>query len=134
MIEIEKLTEIKLLKDFNLIRETLTRIGLGNVNNKVLSPSCYLLHKQGKYYIVHFKELMMLDGKTTTYDEHDKAIKNYIVRKLSELKYIDLLLKQDNIKYATREEIIFLKYKDKADWNIINKYTIGKDHGTNFNR
>lgn len=126
MIELEKLTEVALIKDFNLIRETLTRIGLGNTENKILSPSCYILHKKSKYYIVHFKELMMLDGKTTNYNEHDESIKNYITRKLEELGYIKILSNTEGFKYSTGCDIIFLKHEDKNNWTFNLKYTIGK--------
>lgn len=125
MIDINKLIEVELIKDFNLVRETLTRIGLGNIENKVLAPSCVLLHKQGKYYIVHFKEMLMLDGKTTNYCDLDESIKNYIAKKFESLGYIKIKKMSEKPLMSNGSNIIFIKHKDKSNWTINIKYNIG---------
>lgn len=125
MLNIEELIEVKLIKEFSIIRETLTRIGLGNAEHKVLAPSCYLLHKKGHYYLTHFKELMQLDGKSAELTDLDISVKNYIAQKLEELKYVEYIKKPTGL-ISNGNNIIFIRYSDKKDWTINSKYNIGK--------
>jgi len=113
--------------DFLKIRETLTRIGVASHKNKTLYQSCHILHKQGKYYIVHFKELFALDGKPSNFGDEDVARRNTIANLLAEWGLIKLV-DDDKTKelIAPLNQIKVLPYKDKADWNLETKYNIGK--------
>ena len=113
--------------DFLKIKETLTRIGIGSNNKKVLYQSCHILQKQGKYYIVHFKELFKLDGKPTQFTEQDLARRNSIVALLSDwglVKVVD----PDKIKEPRIDAklIKILPYAEKKNWQLESKYTIGQ--------
>jgi len=113
--------------DFLKVRETLTRIGIASERSNTLFQSCHILHKQGKYYIVHFKELFALDGKHSNMDEKDLQRRNTIAKLLSDWGLVQVL---DSDAYfndvAPMRLIKVISHKDKASWNLQSKYTIGK--------
>lgn len=113
--------------DFLKVRETLTRIGIASEKNNILFQSCHILHKQGKYYIVHFKELFALDGKPTNLDEKDLQRRNTIAKLLSDWGLV-VLLNPDPVlaDLAPMRLIKIIAHKDKNDWDLQTKYTIGK--------
>lgn len=126
---IESLVEVELPSDesFLKVKETLTRIGIASRKDKKLFQSCHILHKQGKYYIVHFKELFMLDGKVNNFDDEDKARRNTIINLLEEwdlVKAVDPAKTEEPI--APLSQIKVLPYKEKDEWELIAKYSIGK--------
>jgi hypothetical protein len=126
---IDKLVEVILDKkdDFLKVRETLTRIGIAAKNDNILYQSCHILHKQGKYYIVHFKELFELDGKPSNMSETDIARRNTIANLISEwglVKLVDPNKTKDNV--TPLSQIKILSFKEKNEWKLISKYTIGK--------
>ena len=113
--------------DFLKVRETLTRIGVSSRKEKVLYQSCHILHKQGKYYIVHFKELFALDGKPSNISENDIQRRNAIANLLEEwglVKILNYKLIEDNI--APLHQIKIISFKEKDEWDLIAKYNIGK--------
>ena len=113
--------------DFLKIRETLSRIGVASRKEKKLYQSCHILHKQGKYYITHFKELFMLDGKVNNFDDEDKARRNAIINLLEEwnlIKVVNHTQIEDPV--APLSQIKVLPYKEKNDWELVPKYSIGK--------
>ena len=112
--------------DFLKIRETLTRIGVASRKDKTIYQSCYILHKQGRYYIVHFKELFALDGKPTNFSDNDKARRNTIANLLSEWGLLSILNDKSETPIAPLSQIKVLPYKEKNDWNLTAKYNIGK--------
>lgn len=126
---VDNLVEVTLEKedDFLKVRETLTRIGVASRKDKKLYQSCHILHKKGKYYIVHFKELFMLDGKPNNLSESDVARRNTIVNLLVEWKLIKVV---DGTKIeepvAPLSQIKILPHKDRNDWELVAKYNIGK--------
>jgi len=112
--------------DFLKVKETLTRIGVASRKDKTLYQSCHILHKQGRYFIVHFKELFALDGKPTNFSENDQARRNTIANLLAEWGLIKL------VSPAVTEELVvplnqlkILAFKEKDDWNLTAKYNIG---------
>jgi len=112
--------------DFLKVRETLTRIGVASRKDKTLYQSCHILHKQGKYYIVHFKELFALDGKPTNFSENDVARRNTIANLLSEwglIKLVETEKSQDPVVPLNQLKII--AFKEKSEWNLTTKYNIG---------
>lgn len=112
--------------DFLKIKETLTRIGIPSVKNKILYQSCHILHKQEKYFIVHFKELFAIDGKETNISVSDLERRNAIVQLLEDwglLKIVNKNLTKNAVSLST---IKILTFKDKDDWELFPKYTIGK--------
>lgn len=112
--------------DFLKVRETLTRIGVSSRKEKKLYQSCHILHKQGKYYIVHFKELFALDGKHANLSINDVQRRNRIVRLLSDWGLISIVDEDTVADIAPLNQIKVLAYKDKADWILEQKYNIGK--------
>jgi hypothetical protein len=129
MIRIEDMVEVILNEkdDFLKIRETLTRIGVASKKERILYQSCHILHKQGKYYIVHFKELFALDGKPTDITENDLARRNTIAALLDDwglLKVVDKK-KVDELK-VNISQIKIIGHKEKDDWDLVPKYNIGK--------
>ena len=113
--------------DFLKVRETLTRIGVASRKTNTLFQSCHILHKQGKYYIVHFKELFALDGKPFTFSEEDQGRRNAIANLLDEwglVKLVDKNKSSEPIVPITKIKII--PFKEKNDWELIAKYNIGK--------
>ena len=122
----EQMLEVELKEpdDFLKIRETLSRIGVASRKEKVLYQSCHILHKQGKYYIVHFKELFALDGKQTNLSENDIARRNTISRLLSDWGLVKI--KGETDPAAPLSQIKIISFKDKNDWTLETKYNIGK--------
>ena len=112
--------------DFLKIRETLTRIGVASRKDKTIYQSCHILHKQGRYYIVHFKELFALDGKPTNFSDNDKARRNTIANLLAEWGLLSIINDQSETPVAPLSQIKVLPYKEKDDWNLTAKYNIGK--------
>jgi len=126
---VESMVEVKLrsAEDFLKIRETLTRIGVASRRDKVLFQSCHILHKQGRYYIVHFKELFALDGKPTNFSDEDKARRNTITNLLAEWELIDIIeIERTKEPIAPLNQIKILAHKEKNDWKLEAKYNIGK--------
>ena len=124
----DKMIEVRLNEpdDFLKVRETLTRIGVASRKEKKLYQSCHILHKQGKYYIVHFKELFALDGKYANLTVNDVQRRNRITRLLADWGLINVV-KEDTIgDIAPLNQIKVLPYKDKGDWILEQKYNIGK--------
>lgn len=126
---LDKLVEVTLAKedDFLKVRETLTRIGVAAKKDNILYQSCHILHKQGKYYIVHFKELFELDGKHSSITDNDVARRNTIANLIAEWGLVTLLdpaKTKDNL--APISQIKILPHKEKAEWQLVSKYTIGK--------
>ena len=126
---VESMVEVKLrsAEDFLKIRETLTRIGVASRRDKVLFQSCHILHKQGRYYIVHFKELFALDGKPTNFSDEDKARRNTIANLLAEWELIDVVdPERTKDPVAPLNQIKILAHKEKHEWKLEAKYNIGK--------
>lgn len=126
---IDKLVEVTLEKedDFLKVRETLTRIGVAAKKDNILYQSCHILHKQGKYYIVHFKELFELDGKPSNMSDNDFARRNTIANLIAEwglVKLVDADKTKENL--APISQIKILPHKEKSSWQLVSKYTIGK--------
>jgi|TARA_B100001094_G_C18115673_1_gene763853 hypothetical protein len=117
---------IKQPDDFLKVRETLTRIGVASRKDKTLYQSCHILHKQGKYYITHFKELFALDGKKSTLVENDIQRRNTIALLLEDWNLIDILKKDAVENKAPLSQIKVLPFKEKKEWNLTAKYNIGK--------
>ena len=112
--------------DFLKIRETLTRIGVASRKDKTLYQSCHILHKRGKYYLVHFKELFALDGKESSITENDLARRNAIARLLEEWDLLSILdEEQSSTPLAPMSQIKVLPHKEKSEWNLVAKYNIG---------
>ena len=111
--------------DFLKVRETLTRIGVASRKEKKLYQSCHILHKQGKYYIVHFKELFALDGKSTNLTVNDIQRRNRIVNLISDWGLINVIDEEKITDIAPLNQIKVLSYKDKSDWTLEAKYNIG---------
>tara|TARA_R110000796_G_scaffold30937_1_gene82425 strand:+ start:217 stop:621 length:405 start_codon:yes stop_codon:yes gene_type:complete len=122
----EQMLEVVLKEpdDFLKIRETLSRIGVASRKEKKLYQSCHILHKQGKYYIVHFKELFALDGKQTNLSENDIARRNRIATLLCDWGLVDVNGETDPI--APLSQIKIISFKEKDEWLLETKYNIGK--------
>jgi len=128
MIKIEDLVEVTLNEkdDFLKVRETLTRIGVASKKEKILYQSCQIFHKQGKYYIVHFKEMFSLDGKPTDISENDIARRNTVAKLLSDWGLLKVV-KEESIKepIVSISQVKIISHKEKNDWQLIPKYNIG---------
>ena len=124
----DKMVEVFLSEpdDFLKVRETLTRIGVASRKEKKLYQSCHILHKQGKYYIVHFKELFALDGKKANLSVNDIQRRNRIVQLLSDWGLVGILSSETIKDIAPLNQIKVISYKDKGDWILETKYNIGK--------
>lgn len=127
---IETLLEVKIKDpdDFLKVKETLTRIGVPSFKDKTLYQSCHILHKKGKYYIVHFKELFALDGKNSTLSEEDIARRNTIAKLLEDWELVKIIDASKIENLAPMNSVKIVPYKDKIDWSLIAKYTIGVRH------
>ena len=112
--------------DFLKVRETLTRIGVASRKEKKLYQSCHILHKQGKYYIVHFKELFLFDGKKGNLSLNDVQRRNRIVQLLGDWGLVSISSKESIADVAPLSQIKVLAYRDKGDWTLESKYNIGK--------
>tara|TARA_B100001109_G_C18718834_1_gene406131 strand:- start:139 stop:570 length:432 start_codon:yes stop_codon:yes gene_type:complete len=131
----EKMLEVQLKEpdDFLKVRETLTRIGVASRKDKKLFQSCHILHKQGRYFIVHFKELFALDGKSANLSDNDIERRNTIAQLLSDWGLIAVINKTVAEKKAPLSQIKVLSFKEKNEWDLQAKYNIGKkveDEGT----
>ena len=116
--------------DFLKVRETLTRIGVASRKEKKLYQSSHILHKQGKYYIVHFKELFALDGKKANLSLNDVQRRNRIVQLLGDWGLVSINSKESIADVAPLSQIKVLSYKEKGDWTLESKYNIGKKKET----
>jgi hypothetical protein len=129
MLRIEDMLEITLAQkdDFLKVRETLTRIGVASKKEKTLYQSCHILHKSGKYYIVHFKELFALDGRPTDIAENDIARRNTIALLLQDWGLLTIVSKE---KFESNQvnisQIKIISHKEKSEWELVPKYNIGK--------
>jgi len=124
----DQMVEIRLNEpdDFLKVRETLTRIGVASRKEKKLYQSCHILHKQGKYFIVHFKELFALDGKYANLTINDVQRRNRITKLLADWGLITIVKEDSILDIAPLNQIKVLSYKDKQDWILEQKYNIGK--------
>ena len=124
----DQMVEIRLNEpdDFLKVRETLTRIGVASRKEKKLYQSCHILHKQGKYFIVHFKELFALDGKYANLTINDVQRRNRITKLLSDWGLITIVKEDSILDIAPLNQIKVLSYKDKQEWILEQKYNIGK--------
>lgn len=126
-INLDDLVWVKLKKPFLVVKETLNRIGVASKKNKILYQSCHILHKKGRYAIIHFKELFMLDGKEADFSENDKARRNTIVNLLKEWDLIELE-KPDQTKepVVSVGSIKILSNTEKKEWTLLSKHPIEK--------
>ena len=127
-VDLDTLVEIELADDddFLKIRETLTRIGISSRKDKTLFQSCHILHKRGRYYIVHFKELFALDGKVSDFSENDLGRRNTIANLLSEWGLLSLPFPDKSSEPTVPlGQIKIIAHKEKSNWNLIAKYNIG---------
>ena len=129
MVDLKQFVEVTLNEqdDFLKVRETLTRIGVSSRKEKVLYQSCHILHKQGQYFITHFKELFLLDGKPSNISENDIQRRNAIAKLLEEWGLVTIINPQimiDNI--APIHQIKIISFKEKNEWELVTKYSIGK--------
>mgnify|MGYP005659719581 FL=1 len=124
----EQMLEVTLKQpdDFLKIRETLSRIGVASRKDKTLFQSCHILHKQGKYYIVHFKELFALDGKKATLIENDVQRRNTIAVLLQDWNLLTIVKADEAKNKAPLSQIKIIAFKEKNEWNLQAKYNIGK--------
>lgn len=126
---LDSLLEVKIAEqeDFLKIKETLTRIGVASRKEKKLYQSCHILHKQSKYYIVHFKELFALDGKPSNFSEEDKGRRNTIAKLLEDWGLIKVVDEKSIENPRTpMSQIKILTHKEKNDWELVAKYNIGR--------
>ena len=123
----EQMLEVELKEpdDFLKIRETLSRIGVASRKERKLYQSCHILHKQGKYFIVHFKELFALDGKDTNISENDIARRNTIANLLTDWGLVKVI-KESNVEAAPLSQMKVISFKEKNEWSLETKYNIGK--------
>lgn len=112
--------------DFLKVKETLTRIGVASRKDKILYQSCHILHKQGKYYIVHFKELFALDGKQADLTDNDLQRRNTIAKLLVDWGLVKIVDEKKHYDTAPLSQIKIIAFKDKDNWNLQTKYNIGK--------
>jgi hypothetical protein len=115
---------LKNAEDFLKVKETLTRIGVASRKTHTLTQSCHILHKRGRYAILHFKELFILDGRETTFSEDDLARRNAIAKLLLEWGLVDVI-KPIEEPIATMSNIKVISFKDRDNWNLSSKYSVG---------
>ena len=129
---VENMVEIKLQQPDDLlkVRETLSRIGIASKKDKKLYQSCHILHKQGRYFIVHFKELFGLDGKKTNFSDEDIQRRNTIVKLLIDWGLVEIVDVTRIEKQAPLSQIKVISFKEKKDWILETKYNIGKKRQT----
>lgn len=126
---VDQMVQVRLKTDddFLKVRETLTRIGVASRKDNTLFQSCHILHKQGNYYIVHFKELFLLDGKPSNFDESDKGRRNTIVNLLADWGLVEVVNKSMAEQPLTPlSQIKIIPFKEKEEWNLVPKYNIGR--------
>jgi hypothetical protein len=129
MLNLDELIEVRLREpdDFLKVKETLSRIGVASKKDKTLYQSCHILHKQGKYYIVHFKQLFLLDGKTSDFSEEDRGRVNTISNLLAEWGLVSLVVEsKSKDPVAPLSQIKIISHREKSEWNLVTKYNIGK--------
>lgn len=129
MLNLDELIEVTLREsdDFLKVRETLSRIGVASKKDRTLYQSCHILHKQGRYFIIHFKQLFLLDGKKSDFSDEDRARLNTIANLLAEWKLLSLVdAKKSADLVAPLSQIKILSHKEKNDWILVTKYNIGK--------
>ena len=128
MISVDTMVEVTLKQpdDFLKVKETLTRIGVASKKSNTLFQSCHILHKQGKYYIVHFKELFALDGKPSDFSEEDQSRKNTIANLLEEWELVDIVNQEKVANAGSLSTIKVIPFNQKGDWELVAKYNIGK--------
>ncbi len=120
--------------DFLKIRETLTRIGVASRKDQKLYQSCHILHKQGRYFIVHFKELFLLDGKPSNLVENDLERRNTIATLLADWGLVDIINPNASRALAPLRQIKVIPYKEKTQWELCPKYNIGNSNNENDNK
>lgn len=125
---VDSLLEVSLVdkESFLKIKETLQRIGVASRKEKALYQSCHILHKKGKYYIVHFKEMFALDGRPTNFDDNDKARRNRIAKLLTEWGLITVAKPLEEDSMCSMNQIKVIKYEDKDNWDLVSKYSVGR--------
>ena len=126
---IQSMVEVTLKEpeDFLKVRETLTRIGVASRKDKTIYQSCHILHKQGKYYIVHFKELFALDGKPTNFSDEDRGRRNTITNLLTEWGLVGIVETNSTAEFIVPlSQIKIISHKEKEEWNLVAKYNIGR--------
>ena len=123
----EDMIEVRLKEDddFLKVKETLTRIGIASRREKKLYQSCHILHKQGKYYIVHFKELFALDGKPTNLSENDLERRNTVVNLLHEWELVEIISPEKAQPTVSIRQMKILPFSEKSEWDLQAKYSIG---------
>jgi len=128
MISIDSMVEVTLKQpdDFLKVKETLTRIGVASKKSNTLFQSCHILHKQGKYYIVHFKELFALDGKPSDFSEEDQSRRNTIANLLEEWELLDIVNAEKVANAGSLSTIKVIPFNQKSEWELVAKYNIGK--------
>ena len=112
--------------DFLKVKETLSRIGVASKRDKTLYQSCHILHKQGRYFIVHFKELFALDGKFADITDNDLQRRNVIAKLLQDWGLVSILQQDRHTDMAPLSQVKVLSFKEKGEWNIQTKYNLGK--------
>jgi len=125
---LEEFIEVELHEpdDFLKVKETLSRIGVASRKERKLYQSCHILHKQGRYYIVHFKELFSLDGKPSNFSDHDKSRRNTIAKLLDEWELVKIIDSTKLLEFCPMNQIKIISHKEKGEWELIVKYNIGK--------
>jgi hypothetical protein len=126
--DLNQLVEVRLYnsEDFLKVKETLSRIGIASKKDNTLYQSCHILHKQGRYYIVHFKELFLLDGKEANISESDLGRRNRIVALLDEWELIEVVnFSMIEFNMIPIGQVKIIPFKEKSKWNLVTKYTIG---------
>lgn len=125
---VAKLVEIDILdkKNFLKIKETLTRIGIPSKKDNTLYQTCHILHKKGKFYVIHFKELFALDGKISTFDDKDLARRNTIAHLLNDWGLCKIVSPEKAEPVEQTNTLKIISFKDKGNWNLVPKYNIGK--------
>jgi len=120
--------EVKLAEeeDFLKVKETLTRMGVASKKDKILYQSCHILHKQGRYYVVHFKELFALDGKPTNFTDEDRSRRNTIVSLLEEWNLVKIMNKKLLEDKIPLNQVKIISFKEKDSWQLTSKYSVGK--------
>lgn len=129
MIQIEELIEVTLAEpdDFLKVKETLSRIGVASKMEKTLYQSCHILHKQGRYYITHFKQMFLLDGKKSDFSDEDRGRLHTIANLLQEWKLVKLVdPEKSKSPVSPISQIKIIPHKEKGDWTLVTKYSIGK--------
>lgn len=128
---VSDLVEVNILEPDNFlkIKETLERIGIVSRKTKTVFQSCHILHKQGRYYIVHFKELFKLDGRTSDFSEEDRHRRNVIVNMLEKWGLLSVVVPEKVADVGENINVGVISYNDKKNWKLVSKYTLGQKRG-----